>query len=347
MAEREMGVATADPFRPGLLGRLPEAPRKVAVVRASRIGDLILAGPALRALRAALPGAEISLIALPLVRDLARRSPLVDRHIPFPGYPGIAEQFFDARRTARFFVAMQEERFDLAIQLHGSGSFSNTFTLLLGAGRTAGFVRPGDPPGRLDAALPFPGGIHEVRRLLSLAAFLGAPPRGEELEFPLLREDRAEAGALLAGAPGPLIGVHPFAREEGKRWPGGRFLDVAAELRRRSGGTIVLIGRGGVLPAGARDRDHVLDLTGRTALPVLGAVIERLSVLLTNDSGPAHIARALGTPTVTLFVDTDPARWGPHDGGPHRVLEARAGADAGGEAAVRAAEEVIREACGD
>jgi ADP-heptose:LPS heptosyltransferase len=315
----------------GLLDRIPP-PAKVAVLRASRIGDFVLATPALRALRAALPGAEISLIALGLARDMAARSPHIDRFIEFPGFPGIAEQLFDARRASRFFRAMQSEEFDVAVQMHGSGVFSNPASLLLGARWTVGAVRAGDPPGRLDAAFPWPEDLHEARRLLALAAFLGAMPRGEAMEFPLFQEDREAAGKVLAGTRPPLIGVHPFAREEGKRWPEASFLAAAREVRRETGGTIVILGERDpgselVVPGIPVSDPETVDLTGRTLLPVLGAVIERLGMLLTNDSGPAQIAYALGTPSVTVFVDTDPARWGPLGDGPHRAVDLRDGSE--------------------
>src|SRR5919202_6512255 len=213
-----------DPFLPGVLSRLPEPPLKVALLRASRIGDFICATPAFRALRMALPNAEITLIGQPFVEELVRRSPHLDRFVRFPGFPGIAEQFFDARQTVKFFQQMQTEQFDLAVQMHGSGVYSNPFTLMLGARTTAGFVREGDPAGRLDAALPMPQKENEVRRILALATFLGASPQGEKTEFPLWSEDREAAERLLAGVQRPLIGLHPAAREATKRWAPERFI---------------------------------------------------------------------------------------------------------------------------
>ncbi len=304
-----------NPFTPGLLTRLPEPPRKVAVVRAMRIGDFVCATPALCALRAALPQAEITFIGLAFTRDLAARLPYLDRFIEFPGFPGLAEQVFDARRALDFFVQRQAEEFDLAIQMNGSGVYANPFTLMLGARVTAGWVRPGDPPGRLDAALPFPERGQEVERVLGLTSFLGAPSQGDVTEFPLWPEDETAAGDLLAGVNGPLIGLHPGAREEGKRWAPERFAQAGRELIRRLGGTAVIVG--GSDEKAAAERIHraidapCLNLTGRTSLPVLGAVLARLSLLITNDSGPAHIAYALAVPTVTIFGDSDPARWGP------------------------------------
>ncbi len=312
-----------DPFAPGLLDRLT-SPRRVAIVRALRIGDVICATPAFRSLKQALPDAEITLIGLPFVRELVARSPHLDHFVEFPGFPGMAEQFFDARRTTRFFKEMQAHAFDLAIQMHGSGVYSNPFTLLLGAGATAGFVRPGDSAGRLDAALPFPEGGHEVRRPLVLATFLGAPNHNEATEFPLLMKDHREAEELLNRADFPLIGLHPAARDATKRWALDRFAKAGIELQKNHGGTVVVLGGRDEPPLAQTVADMVgekcLNLAGKTNLGVLGAVIARLAVLVTNDSGPAHVAYALRTPTVTIFGGTDPSVWGPPAGSEFRVV---------------------------
>ncbi len=313
-----------DPFTPGLLSRLPERPRKVVLLRASRIGDFICATPAFRALRMALPEAEITMITLPMLQDLAMRSPHLDRFAAFPGFPGIAEQLFDARHTIDFFQTMQAERFDLAVQMQGSGVYSNPFILLLGARATAGFVRQGDSPGRLDAALPYPQQGHEIQHVLALTTFLGVPPQGVDIEFPLWPEDHCEAQTLLAGAEPPLIGLHPTARDATRRWALDRFAAVGAELLRRHGGTVVLLGEPEERAAGDALAQKIgkpcLNLMGKTSLVVLGAIIAQLAVLVTNDTGPAHIAYALSTPTVTIFGGGNPASNGPLQDGPYRVL---------------------------
>jgi ADP-heptose:LPS heptosyltransferase len=313
-----------DPFAPGLLQRLPGPVRKVAVVRASRIGDFVCATPALRALAAALPEAEITMITLRQCQDLAERLPFIRRFVPFPGFPGLAEQFFDARQALRFFDRMQAEEFDLAVQMQGSGVYSNPFTLMLGARATAGFVRQGDGAGRLDAALPIPLEGHEIERVLALATFLGASPRGTATVFPLRTEDHAAAQALLADAPRPIIALHPGARDASRRWALDRFAAVGAALRRRHGGTAVVVGGVDERPAAEMIAQSVgepyLNLAGRIPLAVFAAVLTRLAVLVTNDSGPAHIGYALRTPTVTIFGAGDPTRYGPPALGPFRIL---------------------------
>ncbi|HET7093545.1 MAG TPA: glycosyltransferase family 9 protein, partial [Thermomicrobiales bacterium] len=274
--------------------------------------------------RRALPDAEVTLIGLPFARDLVERSRHLDRFEPFPGFPGIAEQWFDARAATAFLARMQARRFDLALQLHGSGLHSNPFALLLGARFTAGFIRADADPGRLDVALPWPAALHERRRSLAFASFLGAPPDGEAMEFPLVAADLAEADRLLAGLDPPLIGLHPFAREEAKCWPAAAFRHAARRLRAEIGGSVVILGGRDDRAAGDRLAAAIgpplRNLAGATSLGGLGAVVGRLALLIGNDSSPAHIASALATPSVVLFGPTDPAEWGPPADGPHRVV---------------------------
>lgn len=311
---------------PGLLERLPQAPRKVAVLRASRIGDLICATPALRALRRALPEAEITLSTLPLLRELAERCPYVDRFSPFPGFPGLAEQLFSARPATHFLAEMQAEQFDLALQMQGSGLYTNPFMLLLGARHTAGFVRPGRQGSPLlEAALPLPQTGHEIDRVLALVRFLGAGDAGRETTYALWPEDHEAARRLLAAVPRPLIGLHPGAWDGERRWPVIYFAAVARALQSHLGGTLVILGshfeaaRTDALAAalsGARYRN----LGGQTGLGSLGAVVERLALLLTNDSGPAHIGYALGTPAVTVAHGGQRERYGPPHEGPFTLV---------------------------
>ena len=118
--------------------------------------------------------------------------------------------------------------------------------------------------------------------------------------------------------------MHAGASEGRKIWPEERFAAAGKELRKLLGGTIIIIG--GPQEAAASRRiavslgPPVRNLAGLASIPAMGAVISRLSLLLTNDSGPAHIAYALTIPSVTLFGKTDPREWGPPDCAHHRVL---------------------------
>jgi ADP-heptose:LPS heptosyltransferase len=311
-----------------LLANAP-APRKIAVLRASRLGDFICSSPALRALNLAFPRAEIVMITLPMLADVAARSPYIDRYVPFPGFPGIAEQFFDARHATAFIQRMQAEDFDLTIQLQGTGVYSNTFVRLLGARTTVGFVRAEDPPHQLDAARVWPEHGHEIERLLALMRHLGIPPHGTELTFPLLAQETKVADELLADLPRPIIGIHPGSHDPRRRWPLEQYAELARRLLRRYGGTVVIFGEAFEIETAERLASAIgraaRHFAGRTPIPTLAAMIAQLSLFLTNDTGPAHIAYALGTPTVAMYRLGGTARYGPLNPGPFRALEPTSG----------------------
>lgn len=283
----------------------------MAVLRPGRIGDFMCGIPALRAMKSARPDCRFELVGLPFVRPLVERSPWIDDLIEFPGFPGIAEQFFEARRFAGWMIEMQERDFDLAVQIYGSGVYSNPAALLIGARRTAGFVRASDSSGRLDLGLAMPDAGHQVDRALALAAALGAEPRGRHLEFPLRSEDVCTARGILAGRRRPVVAIHSGARDAARRWHSAAT--VAANLE-ADGASVLRIGTDpGCLP---------------TSLPVLGALLASCDLFLTTDSGPAHIAYGVGAPSLTVFPTGDPEVTGPVEPLPrHEIVR---GADAEG-----------------
>jgi ADP-heptose:LPS heptosyltransferase len=138
------------------------------------------------------------------------------------------------------------------------------------------------------------------------------------LEFPLTRADRGEAERLLASETPlkrPLVGVHPGSSAPARRWPLAKFAELIDQLQDEHGATVLLLGgpedvdSAGWLERGAAR--PVTNLAGRTSLGGLAAVIDRLDLYIGNDSGPAHIAAARRTPSVTIFGPVDVERWGP------------------------------------
>ncbi|HEX8202633.1 MAG TPA: glycosyltransferase family 9 protein, partial [Isosphaeraceae bacterium] len=319
-----MGVAVEIEERLGV-----PLPRRVAVLRALRLGDLLCAVPALRALRAALPEAEIVLIGLPWARSfVARFGRHVDGFLEFPGYPGLPERAADLARFPAFLAEAQAHRFDLAIQLQGSGTITNPLTVLLGARRNAGFFRPGEYCPDAGRFVMYPDRGPEVRRLVRLMEFLGIPARGEDLEFPLRPEDRTALHDLDEARdlrPGTYACVHPGASAAEKRWPAEHFAAVAAALADR-GLRVVLTGTAEEGPltravAGLLRGPHV-DLAGRTDLGSLAALVAGARVLVCNDTGVSHVAAALRVPSVVVFRGSDPERWAPLDRRRHRAVGA-------------------------
>src|SRR5688572_1494609 len=210
-------------------------PGSIGVLRALQLGDMLCAVPALRALRARFPKARITLIGLPWARSFASRySGYLDGFLEFPGFPGLPERPATPRGFDRFLREAAALRLDLAIQMHGDGSITNGVLAMLGARRMAGFRGPDAeavPPGM--EAILYPGRGPEILRLLALARFLGAPSRGEQLEWPVTAEDVSElkgcagAASLRAGA---YACLHPGARSANRRWPVERFAEVADRL---------------------------------------------------------------------------------------------------------------------
>lgn len=307
---------------------LDDAPavRKIAVLRALQLGDLLCAVPALRALRRAYRSAEIALIGLPWAATWCQRLPYVDRWFEFPGYPGLPERAPDLRALPGFMALMQECRFDLVVQMHGSGSIVNPLCAALKPRTLAGYHAPGGwcpDPARF---IPWPEQGHEIERCLALTDALGAPRAGLQLEFPVLPCDRAAVAQRWPElAQRPYVVVHPGAQVAARRWPVQRFVQVARAVH-GAGYLVVLTGTEGersladalvdALPAG----QNVLDLAGRTSLWQLGAVLEGARLLVCNDTGTSHVAAALRTPSVVVSCASDPTRWAPLDAELHRVV---------------------------
>jgi len=299
---------------------------RVAVFRALQLGDMLVAVPALRALRAAFPRAHLTLVGQPWARELARRLPWLDGFLAFPGYPGLPEREPEPGAIDAFFDQVAQLDPDLAVQLHGSGEISNTIVARFGARRIAGFHPAGEASPDPRWFVPWPAVGREAERLMQLPLHLGAPNTGLALEFPLQAADHLELERFWAGNGGPArdyICIHPGARWRSRRWPAERFAAVADALRGR-GHRIVLTGSAGETQTLAAFRSYVgeppIDASGRTSLGGLGALIAGARLLLCNDTGVAHLAPAVGTPAVIVSSGADVRRWAPLDSGRHRML---------------------------
>jgi ADP-heptose:LPS heptosyltransferase len=312
------------------------AMRRIAIFRALFLGDLLCVTPAFRALRQRFPRAEITLIGLPWAADLIKRLPYLDRLEVFPGYPGIAETPYDPARTEAFLAAARGYGYDLALQMHGSGSISNGFVADLGATLSLGYRASADA--RLTISLPYDEGEHEILRWLRLVNQLQMEADHRQgstsnlqsaalgLDFPITADEHERAAELIpTECVAPVIGIHPGAKDAERRWPPERFAMLADELAARYGATIVLTGSAGERPITAAVRDAMrypsIDLAGATDLGVFGAAIARLDLLVSNDTGAAHLAVATGTPSVVIFGPNRPEQWGPLDAARHCVVD--------------------------
>jgi ADP-heptose:LPS heptosyltransferase len=314
-------VAPARPLRdPGT--------RRILLVRLRvGLGDLLASVPALRALRAARPDAEVVMLTWPEMGPvLARQGAYVDELLSFPGWPGIPERPPRPAELPGFLAATRRCGFDLAVQMYGGQPAANEVTEALGARRTAGFFTPGAWDADLATHLPYPYREREVDRHLALMAFLGAPAGSGALEFPLRLEDHERLAALRRRhglASGGYAVLHPGATAASRRWLPERFAAVGDALAAR-GLQVAVTGVAGEEPlvaavTGAM-RAPATDLAGATTLGSFAALLASAAVLVGNDTGPAQLAAALGTPSVTVFLAGDPARWAADDRRRHRQL---------------------------
>lgn len=302
--------------------------RKIVVVKALHLGDLLLTVPALRALRRGCPDAEITLIGLPWAEQLTRRLSYVDRLVPFPGYPGMGEVDVDERRLEAFLREARAYRYDLAVQLHGNGNASNPFVAEIGARCSAGYYV--DPRHRslLTWALPYRDSEPEVLRCLRLIESMGLPSHGTGLEFPLLPSDHHDLERIaprpVSDWRRPIVAINPGARAPARRWSAANFAEVARGLHERGTGTVVLLGAKGEEPLAQEVIDlagiPAVDVSGKTSLGALAALISQADLLVTNDTGTAHLGVALATKSVTIFGPADVGRWAPLDQTRHRVV---------------------------
>lgn len=286
-----------------VLEKLPNVAR-IAVLRGGGLGDLMFALPAVAALAAAYPQATLTLLGTPLHRELllSTEGPVRDvRILPFA--EGVRPGPEDAVDIERFFTAMAAEEFDLAVQLHGGGRFSNPFLRRLGARYSAG-LRTADAA-ELDRSVPYVYYQHEPLRALEAVGLVGAAPVELEARLRPLPEFEAQADLLLGGSEFPLVAIHPGATDPRRRWPAELFGEVAAACA-ADGCRVIVVGAKEDKDLASQVVDaacsrQVTSLAGQLDLGTLAAVLTRCSVLLGNDSGPRHLAQAMGTPTVGLY----------------------------------------------
>jgi ADP-heptose:LPS heptosyltransferase len=274
-----------------------DAGTSALVLRALGVGDLLTAVPALRALRR--HGLRLTLAAPPELRDLVALTGAVDSLVPAYGLEPLSRRDHGAPA--------------LAVNLHGRGPQSHRLLLGLRPRRVWAFAHPDVPQVK---GPQWADGEHEMQRWCRLVGWYGALPDPDDFLLPV--------PMYASPAPGAIV-IHPGGKGTERRWPPQRFAEVARALRAQET-PIVLTG-------GRRERSLALHiataaalpsrvvLAGRTSLRELCALVSRARLVISADTGIAHLATAYGTPSVTIFGPETPARWGPPPGRPwHRPL---------------------------
>lgn len=299
------------------------APRRILCLRLERIGDLLMTVPALMHLRTLAPEATIDLVVGSWNHELAAAIPAVDRVEVLDaawlargaGGRGPAALLSAARRW-------RARGYDLAFNFEPDIR-SNLALAVSGARRVAGFASGGGGA-LLDVALDYDVRAHTADNALRLVHYaLGSGPGDQNQTMgsdPGLRLPTAAIAAaaarLAALPPGPRLGMHVSGGRAVKQWPEARFADLAARLVADRQAVIVLTGA----PADRAQVDvvkqavppeRVLDVAGQMDLVALAALLAQLELFVTGDTGPMHLAHAVGTPVVGIFGPSDPVRYAP------------------------------------
>lgn len=305
------------------------APKKVVVFRALQLGDMLCAVPSLRALRATLPAAHITLVGLPWAAQFVRRFPAyLDDFVAFPGHPAFPEQAVREDEMQAFYSLIRRRSYDLAIQMHGSGEISNAVVSAFGARKIAGYTPQQDgAESTSEVLVPYPDSGTEPERLVRLMEFLGAQAQGFELEFPITVEDvrELEESGLQSGLePGRYLCIHPGARHRNKCWPPPQFAKVADRLAEEFGITVVLTGSDKEIDLTSAVAEHMrtpaINAAAFISIGAMAALMSRARLLICNDTGVSHIAAGLRLPSVVIFSTADIRRWAPLDHQLHRCL---------------------------
>jgi ADP-heptose:LPS heptosyltransferase len=315
-------VAAADALlRPIALARLgrrpPPSPARILCLRLERIGDLMMTMAALAALRRAYPQASIDLVVGSWNRDIAGAIPGVDRvEIADAQWLARGSEGKSTLALVRHAVRWRAREYDLAINFEPDIR-SNLMVAAAGARWSAGFAGGGGAP-LLDLAIGFDTTKHTADNALALVeAATGeeAPSTAPRLALP--DANRSEAARLLARFGDALkIGLHVNGGRAIKQWPVERFREVARHIVRDRDAVLVLTGteadRSTIESLRAElSADRVLDLSAGADLLTVAAVLEQIDLFVTGDTGPMHIAHAVGTPIVAIFGPSDPLRYAP------------------------------------
>jgi ADP-heptose:LPS heptosyltransferase len=281
--------------------------QRIALLRGGGLGDLMFALPAAESLAVAYPDAEITLLGMPLHAALLQGRPSPFSAVELlPARPGIRDGVQDPALSTAFVERMRGRQFDLAVQVHGGGRNSNPFLLELGARHTVGTRTEDAAP--LERSLPYLYYQHEVLRALEVVGLAGAYPVDLEPRLRLTEAERAlRHQARPPGTPRTVV-LHPGATDPRRRWPTTSFAELATALA-ADGADVVVVGDASEV-ALAEDilarvpadlPGQVSSAAGAASMAELVTLLLRASLVVANDSGPRHLAAALGTSTVGIY----------------------------------------------
>ncbi|MBI4168616.1 MAG: lipopolysaccharide heptosyltransferase II [Acidobacteria bacterium] len=286
------------------------------LIRANNwIGDVVMISPAVRAIREHFRGARIGILAKGWVLETLRGNPYYDDLIEYD--EGGAHRGLSGR--LRLAAALRRGRFDLAV-LFQKAFEAAALAFVAGARLRVGYATDFRSPLLTHALEPPPPGTHHVQVFLGIARALGCPVADSFPSFHVGPAARERAAALLAEAGfldgAPLVAIHPGASKPPRAWHAERFGDLARRLAEGARARVILLGDAADRPllervAARAPAGQILMTRGDLPIAVAGGLLQRCSLFVGNDSGPMHLAAALGVPTVGVFGPGTPKRTAP------------------------------------
>lgn len=293
--------------------------RNILFVRTDRMGDVILTTPAIKAAREAYPKARLSILVSPSTQDLVIGNPCLDEVL--------VDHRCDDHKGVNFLKLVgliRRKKFDCALILHTKRR-TNLLCFLAGIPRRIGFKN-----NKFGTLLTDPledkrhlGEKHEAEYCLDVLKPLGIKEKETELFVPIQKNaqewlNNLENKKQIQHAD-RLIAFHAGASDPSKCWPEKRFAEVINFLLNKTAGKIVLIGDRKTKDISQKIcslvSGPILDLTAQTTVGQLAALLKRCCLLVSNDSGPVHVASAFGTAVVSIFTRNQPGinpeRWRP------------------------------------
>jgi lipopolysaccharide heptosyltransferase I len=302
--------------------------RRILLIKPSALGDVVHALPVAATLHQRYPNAGLDWLVEEEAADIVRGHPALS-DVVVSGRRRWVEALRGGRQIARtvgeirrFVAELRRRRYDAVLDLQGLFK-SALYVLATRSPIRIGFAegREGAPWVLTQRIVAPPQPVHAVERYLALAAAAGATEPVREFHIALTPESRAVAESVLRGCGRPLVVLHPAARWRTKLWEVERWRELAATLLAEGVGVLITGGREDEAMAAeinAGLEPAPLSLVGRFSLKELAAILGAVDLMVTVDSGPMHMAAAMGTPVVALFGPTDPLRTGPL--GPGAVL---------------------------
>ncbi len=291
---------------------------RIALVKPSALGDVVHALPVLTALRVRFPAARITWVINTAYEPLVRNHPDLTDTLPFDRSAFKKGVWHAARYTHSFARELHRRRFDLVIDLQGLLR-TGLMCLATRAPRRIGFAnaREGSRYAYTHRVrVPDADRIHAVDRYWRVVEQLGAGDVPKRFHVPLDPAEVTAARDELAKLPRPWLAVAAGAKWVTKRWPPTHFAELLNRAWTRGGGSCVFVGAGEdtalSLDVARRLHGPSRDVTGKTSLPRLAALLSLADGMVANDTGPLHLAAALGRPCVAPYTCTRVAKHGPY-----------------------------------